>query len=253
MNSTAPFRSTVASVSPLQRQSTTQQAAELLRLAIVEGRLPLGAPLAEHSLSEELGVSRTPLREALQALKSEGLVEIEPYKGARVFLLTPAQLVHLGDFRATLETSALKQAMRSHRPALVARLGQVVDQMQACVDRLDPVTFSQLDTQLHEAVIANCGNEYLIQAYRVVGSRLAVLRNLLRRDDEVIDRSCADHRQLLALAQAGKEREAVAFLAQHVENGTAFFAQSLEAMQNPAGRAQPAAAPSTKRGPKASK
>lgn len=217
-----------ASVSSLRRQSTTQQASELLRKAILDGVLPMGAPLSEQTLSDELGISRTPLREALHALENEGLVESAPYKGARVFSLTDNQLGQLGEFRATLETAALLSALKNDRAQLLTGLSRSVGEMQQCVETMDTARFGRLDTQLHETIIACSSNEYLIHAHTVVGSRLAVLRNLLRRDAEVIGRSCNDHRELLDLVAAGRDSEAVEFLGTHVANGTAFFSRSLE-------------------------
>lgn len=218
------------SVSPVERLSTQQQACEILRKAIIEGALALGAPLSEIALSQELGISRTPLREALQALQNEGLVYIEPYKGTRVFTLTCAQLQQLGQFRATLETSALKMAMQSARAALLVKLNAIIDQMQHSVEAADTEGFSRLDTQLHEALINHCGNQYLIQAHTVVGSRLAVLRNLLRRDTDVIGRSCNDHRGLLTLVHQGRDQDAIEFLGLHIANGTEFFTGSLDSV-----------------------
>jgi DNA-binding GntR family transcriptional regulator len=223
---TVPIGTT--SVSSLRRQSTTQQASELLRQAILDGVLPLGAPLSEQALSDELGISRTPLREALHALESVGLVESAPYKGARVFSLTDNQLSQLGEFRATLETAALQLALKNDRARLLAGLSGILEKMQQCVETLDTARFGRLDTQLHETIIACSDNEYLIQAHTVVGSRLAVLRNLLRRDAEVIGRSCDDHRVLLDLVGEGRDSQAVEFLGIHIANGTAFFSRSLE-------------------------
>lgn len=219
---------TLTPIAALSRQSTTQQARELLRKAIVDGALALGTPLSEQALSDELGVSRTPLREALHALQGEGLVEIEPYKGTRVFALTSAKLAQLSQFRVTVETAALELAMQNAGPALSRRLGEIVAEMQQCVAHTDTARYGELDTALHEAVITHCGNEYLVQAHRVVGSRLAVLRNLLRHDAETIQRSCDDHVRLLQLVEKGKTADAVAFLRKHIVNGTAFFAASLE-------------------------
>lgn len=229
----AAVRRAVPTLRPLRRQSTAQQTAELLRADIVEGRLALGASLDEPSLGEALGVDRALLREALQTLQNQGLVEIEPYLGARVFQLTRPQLQQLGDFRAVLETTALSLAMRSQRHALIACLGRLVEPMQRCVDRQDATNFSRLDTQWHEAVIARCGNEHLVRAYREVGSRLALLRNLLRRDAAVTAASCGDHRRLFDLVQADREDEAVSLLAQHVSNGTDFYTHSLAAAFSP--------------------
>lgn len=233
MFQSAAARRLVPTFSPLHRQSAAQQTADLLRADIVEGRLALGASLDEHSLGEALGIGRAPLREALQTLQNQGLVEIEPYLGARVFQLSRAQLRQLGDFRAVLEASALGLAMHSQRNALVTSLGRLVEPMQRCVDQRQAAAFSRLDTQWHEAVIARCGNEYLVRAYREVGSRLAVLRTLLRRDAAAIESSCADHHRLFDLVQADREDEAVSLLAQHVSNGTDFYTHSLAAAFSP--------------------
>ena len=96
----------------LRRAKTlTEQAADTIRARIIGGELPLGAPLSENQLASELGVSKTPIREALLQLKVEGLVSIQPQRGSFVFDMSPADIAELGELRETLELAALRLAM----------------------------------------------------------------------------------------------------------------------------------------------
>src|SRR3546814_2324752 len=107
----------------LQRpKSLTTLAVDEIRGRIVRGELGLGAPLSENALALELGVSKTPIREALLQLKMEGLVSIQPQRGSFVFDMTVEEIRQLGELRATLEVTALELAMQRNRAALVGAL-----------------------------------------------------------------------------------------------------------------------------------
>ena len=98
---------------PLERpKSLRELALEHLRARIVDGTLQMGQVLSERTISEELGVSKSPVREALAQLRDEGLVHIEPQRGARVFSLSVAEVEQISDFRLVIETACFELALR---------------------------------------------------------------------------------------------------------------------------------------------
>jgi DNA-binding GntR family transcriptional regulator len=208
------------------RQSAAAGAAEALRQAILSGELLMGQSLSEAQLGESLGVSRTPLREALLELEGQGLIQIAPYKGAHVFSLTEGQISQLGAFRKTLELAALDSAMRLDAAALANAMQPVIVAMTKAIDGGDTQLFGELDTKLHECIIACSGNEYLIHAYHLVALKLAVLRMLVSRDTETLGRSQEDHADLLRHVHNGHLEEARALLSRHIDGGTSFYADN---------------------------
>ena len=208
------------------RQSAAAAAAEALRGAILSGELLMGQSLSEVQLGESLGVSRTPLREALLELEGQGLIQIAPYKGAHVFSLTEGQISKLGAFRKTLELAALDSALTLDATALADAMQPITEVMTRAIEGNDARLFGELDTKLHECIIACSGNEYLIHAYHLVALKLAVLRMLVSRDTETLGRSQEDHADLLRHVRNGHLEEARALLSRHIDGGTSFYADN---------------------------
>src|SRR5579864_9777932 len=106
---------------PLVRNASAA-ATELIREAIIDGRLPPGQRLKEEELAQELGISRTPVREALLILQAEGLVTAVPNRGAVVRTYTESDLVDMYELRALLESFAAHQAAKRITEAQLAAL-----------------------------------------------------------------------------------------------------------------------------------
>ena len=93
-------------------KSLRELALEYLRNRIVDGTFQMGQVLSERKISEELGVSKSPVREALAQLRDEGLVDIEPQKGARVFTLSEEEVIQICDFRQAIESASFELALQ---------------------------------------------------------------------------------------------------------------------------------------------
>ena len=104
---------------PIKRpKSLRELALEYLRKSIIDGTLKMGQILSERKISEELGVSKSPVREALAQLRDEGLINIEPQKGARVFSLSDDEVSQICDFRLAIEMAAFELALSRNNKAL---------------------------------------------------------------------------------------------------------------------------------------
>ena len=102
-------------------KSLRELALEYLRNRIVDGTFQMGQVLSERKISEELGVSKSPVREALAQLRDEGLVDIEPQKGARVFTLSEEEVIQICDFRQAIESASFELALQRD-PARLAKI-----------------------------------------------------------------------------------------------------------------------------------
>jgi DNA-binding GntR family transcriptional regulator len=197
-------------------RSLADQAAEQIRVRIANGDFQLGEALSETTLAAELGVSKTPIREALLRLKAEGLVDIQPQRGTFVFRMGTEEVRALSECRDVLECAALAMAMREDAPALGAALADIVSDMDQALARGDAATYRELDSRFHECIIRHCGNSYLSEAYGMIAFRIQTLRNLLSLDFELNARSLKQHALLSEVIAGGNTQEAIALLKRHI-------------------------------------
>jgi DNA-binding GntR family transcriptional regulator len=209
---------------------------ERLREAIMTGELTLGQALSEDSIAAELGVSRTPIREALSTLQYQGLVTIVPQTGTFVFTVTTADVDELCDFRATLEVKAARLAMARHQDAALGGLKSAFKDMVRADKKKDSRAYAQADTQFHEAFLNYCDNQYLRSAYLLVSGRVSALRTHLAGHVEgEPQRSFDDHREIIALWEKGDIGKIEDILVQHIMRTQANYQLALENGQVPAG------------------
>ena len=189
----------------------TDLAVERIRTAIVDGQLRLGEQVSEAQLALQLGVSKTPVREALLRLKGEGLVEIHAQRGTFVFRLEPDQVGQLCRYRAMVETAALREAIASHAPALLKEMKRCVAEMKSAEKARDLKTLARIDMDFHGQFLAFSPNGYLKGGYDVIRSQLAALRHR-----SPIANAVQSHQMLVDAVSGGNADEACALLAAHV-------------------------------------
>lgn len=158
-------------------QLLTDVVDERLRAAIVDGELALGQQVSEVQLATRMGVSKTPVREALLRLKADGLVEIHPQRGTFVFRLDGEQVGQLCRYRAAIETAALREAMVQAPDALVQALAGIVSSMRAAERAKDQKALALLDMDFHQQFFAHCANPYLSAGYDVIRWQLVAMRH----------------------------------------------------------------------------
>jgi len=196
-------------------RSLTDLAIERIRAAIVEGDLAFGEQLSEAALALKLGISKTPVREALLRLKMDGLVDIQPQRGTFVFTLQPDEVSALTVYRQMIETEALALAMRRDRAGLVRALRENLARMpSARGNNLRAV--HALDTEFHEIIVKACGNRHVVEAYALVGHRIEALRYRLPVDNEDVTHCQDNHRKIVARIAQGDLRGAQTMLREHI-------------------------------------
>ena len=202
---------------PLKRPRTlTEQAAEAIRDRIVSGDFQLGEALSEITLAAELGVSKTPVREAFLQLKNEGLVDIQPQRGTFVFQMTGEQISQLTVLRELLELESLRIGMRRERGALAERLNDLVARMEVSVAADDARLYRALDHDFHQHIIFASGNQFIEAAYSNIAFRVQALRNRLSLQPAQNNRSLQEHWELARLIGAGERERAAAVLLEHI-------------------------------------
>lgn len=148
-----------------QRFTHLQRAADIVRAslheAILDGELAAGTWLREEALAREFGVSRTPVREALQQLSSEGFVDISPHQGAVVTQLTTDDILAIYVVREALEGVAARLAARRRTSEQCQRLLEIIDDMTDAATREDPKAVARLNLRFHAELRKSANNRHL--------------------------------------------------------------------------------------------
>jgi DNA-binding GntR family transcriptional regulator len=204
-------------VAPLQRRRLVDEAAQRLREAILSGRLAAGARLRQTDLADRLGISRTPIREALVRLREEGLIELRPRGGVRVAPLDPAEAVELYVLREVLDGLAARLAAARRERAALARLERALGRMGACVERGDPTHWFRSHVAFHEEIIRAAANRHLGRLAAVVHLSIRQFHPMLLKIPRRLAEADREHRQIFEAIAArdaeGAERAARAHIA----------------------------------------
>ncbi|MFY7872469.1 MAG: GntR family transcriptional regulator, partial [Limnohabitans sp.] len=158
-------------------QLLTDLVDERLRAAIINGELALGQQVSEAQLAARMGVSKTPVREALVRLKADGLVEIHPQRGTFVFRLDGDQVGQLCRYRAAIETAALRESMLLAPQSLAGALDERVHAMRKAERARDQKALALLDMEFHHLLFEHCANPYLLAGYNVIRWQLVAMRH----------------------------------------------------------------------------
>ena len=154
----------------------TELVVSALRERILSGGVPPGERLVEGKLSEELGVSRMPVREALRQLAAEGLVTIEPRRGASVTSFTPQQMRELVEVRATLEGLNAKLAAQRHDARQIAEMERILEEgTRVSKDGADDAVMLMMNQRFHDALGSIAANSILQDIMRSLRDRTALL------------------------------------------------------------------------------
>lgn len=188
-----------------------------LRAMISSGDLAAGTRLQEATLAQRLGVSRTPIREALRRLAAEGLVELSRNKGARVVSFSPGDVAGLYDVRADFEPHAVLLSVPRLSADDVAELASLAAQMEAIVEAgAELGGLSSLNARFHGLFIARCGNRHFATVLQAVMLPAVVAHTFRRYSTDALRRSMQHHAELVAAAGAGDGEWAEAVMRTHI-------------------------------------
>jgi DNA-binding GntR family transcriptional regulator len=192
-----------------------------LRDLIIEGEMTSGARLAERQLCDSLGVSRTPLREALKVLAAEGLVELLPNRGARVARLDESDIENMFEVMAALEALAGTLACSRISEAELAEIGALHHEMLAQYMRRALPEYFRLNQAIHAAIVAAARNPILAATYHGLATRMRRARYFANLSDERWQHAVAEHAAILEALRARDAERLAQLLAEHLRNKSA--------------------------------
>lgn len=153
--------------------SLTEHTARTLRKAILRGELTPGSRVVEQSIAELMGISRGPVREAIQQLASEGLLVIQPRRGAVVCTLDPHTAWEVQTLRGTLEAFAAELGFSRVRPEGLEYLESIITKMTECSQSNDLQGFADADLAFHGYIVRLSGHARLISTFATLDPLLA--------------------------------------------------------------------------------
>jgi DNA-binding GntR family transcriptional regulator len=179
------------------RPSLVEEVAQVLRDRIFSGRYAPGEPMRQVQLSEELRVSRTPLREALRVLENEGLLASEGARGVVVATADLAKLVRAYELREVIDGLAARLAARQASKEQLVQLQELVKEQRKAVSPWQPGAYTQLNVRFHAAIIAVSGNEYLAAQLPLVRLTSQVFAPAVQLTRDRAQAAIAEHGQIL--------------------------------------------------------
>ncbi len=204
-------------VAPIRRGSLHEEVAARVRDMIVDGRLAAGAPIAELDLARQLGISRTPLREALKVLASEGLVELHPGRGAVVRVFTAKDAQDMLAVIALLEEHAGRAACRAS-DAEIDAIVALHDRMREHYARRERPEYFRLNQEIHNAIVRAAGNPTLAMLHGILRARMRRIRYVGNQSPEFWSAAMAEHEGFVDALRARDADRLARLLREHLEN-----------------------------------
>lgn len=200
------------------RRPLHEEAAERLRDMIVEGELAPGERITEQSLCDRMGLSRTPLREAIKTLTSEGLILLQPNRGASVAAPSAEDIENTFRVIGVLEALAGELACGNLRDDDVGEIRVLHYQMALHRTRGERLEYFKLNQRIHEKIVELSGNAVLLETHKRLGGRIRRHRFAANLAPERWDQAIREHEEMLqALDDRDGERLAE-ILRRHLDN-----------------------------------
>jgi DNA-binding GntR family transcriptional regulator len=199
--------------------SRTEAVLDAIKRAILAGELRPGQSLVETELAQLLGVSKTPVREALKTLAGAGLVTMSAYRGATVRAIDPASAAAIYDLRLLLEPEAVRRAAgRGAADASPVHAGWASAHaaLQASDAATDQAQRSLANREFHRALYLACGNSLLVKTLDDLRDQTALVSALSWEQAPSWQQEAAEHQAILAAARRGAATEAAALLRAHI-------------------------------------
>lgn len=170
---------------PLKNRALRDAIATAIRAAIASGQLRPGDPVPEALIAEQMGVSRSPVREAFRKLEEQGLLVSYPHRGTYVATFTEKDAQEIYQLRVGLEGLAVRWALeRGEGAALAERLARIVDRMRLILGTDLFVEMVDLDSEFHTAILEASGNNRLMQVWRGMDPFVWMMVGAARRSQE---------------------------------------------------------------------
>lgn len=192
-----------------------------LRQAILRGELKPGVRLMEIQLANKLGVSRTPIREALRKLELEGLVNMVPRKGAEVADITEKSLRDVLEVRKALEELSVQLACEKITEEEIEELKRAAERFKDTLDDQDVTKIAEADVAFHDIIYTATDNQKLILLLNNLREQMYRYRVEYLKKEEAYPQLIAEHEELIDNISKRNKEEATRIMCEHIDNQVA--------------------------------
>ena len=227
----------IATAPEIQRRYLHDEVAERLRELILSGELEPRARINEIELTERFGISRTPLREAIKILATEGLLELLPNRGSRVASIGDAEIEEMAEVIAGLEATAGDLAARLITPRELAAIEAKHRLMVEAWRKEDAPAYFALNRQIHDSIMAAARNATLQALYASLSGRIQRARYSAHKTPEQWQKAVDEHERMIVLLRARDAEGLSRLMRDHVRGKKAVIAAAYGASTAPARRA----------------
>ncbi|MFJ8913282.1 GntR family transcriptional regulator [Amycolatopsis sp. NPDC102389] len=196
--------------------SRTEVVLDEIRRGILTRELKPGQPLVEAELAARLGVSKTPVREALKVLSNTGLVTFSPYKGASVCVVDAELAKSVYDVRMVLEPEAVRRSVERRSPDLLEDAAEALKEASAAISDKDQAALSLLNRRFHRALYSGCGNPLMVSMLDDLRDRAALISVVGWEANPSWRKEWTEHKAVLAAAKKGDAEGAAGLLRAHI-------------------------------------
>ena len=190
------MRNPLSTINPIRREGLHQAIVNRLREAIVEGNMAPGSRLSERLLCEQMGVSRTPMREAFKVLAGEGLIQILPNKGAVVPRMSIEEVAQTFEVIASLEGLSGQLAAQRASPEQIQKIQKLQLDMESAHQRKNLSRYYSLNSEIHLLIAEAAHNPILKDTYLAINARLQSLRFRSNLNQSKWDKAVREHAQI---------------------------------------------------------
>lgn len=208
------------------RGSSAQRAYDFAKWAILNAVYPAGEVVTVGSLAEEMGLSRTPVREALLRLEAEGLVRIEAGRGAVVAAFSTQEMEDVLEARVLVENYTAAKSF-AHRASFLSDLERVHDEMKQRRRENDTARFTAADRLFHEVIVDGAGNTVLSEMYRSLRERQTLFTSaMVRGRTDRMDGAIREHETIIDTLRGEDEARFVKVVNEHLQWSIALARES---------------------------
>lgn len=204
-----------------ERQSIKHIVYSKLRESILTRKLAPGKQLIESTISKKLNVSRTPIRNAIDLLAEEGLIELIPNRGAFVINPTVDEILQAYTLRKELEILAVKTAINHLQDNDFAEMENFIKMEREALYKKDIITYLEANHEFHMAIAKKCGNRFLIEFIEKLINKTSVyliLFDVFFEENSPQPYGYKEHREIIQLLKQKKNKEVESYLSRHFDN-----------------------------------
>ena len=211
----------------LKKENLGNQVYDQVKGMILRGEIPPGKRIIENELADSMGISRTPIREAVHKLEAEGFLNPLPKGGYAVRGLTVSGVEETFDIRSILESFAAYLAAIRYSDEDLVPLEEKTEEFQRHLDRHDLTELTRINTDFHELLYALSRSPRLIKMINDLRNEIFLLRKVMLNSEDMAKLSNKDHREMIEAMKKGEAKKVEKLVRSHILRGKEFVLKEI--------------------------